>query len=68
MRPQGRNKHKTMMETIFDKNTAPGCINSAIFWLEGLWDGSACTKADYMELLAVAIDDLQKAYRIMAKE
>ena len=68
MRPQGRNKHKTIMETIFKKSTAAGCINSASFWLEGLYDGSAVTKAECMELLAMAIDDLQAAYRIMAKE
>lgn len=56
------------MDTMINKNTAAGCINSATFWLEGLYDGSAVTKAECMELLAMAIDDLQSAYRMMAKE
>lgn len=56
------------MDTMIDKSTAAGCVNSATFWLEGLFDGSAVTKAEHMELLAMAIDDLQAAYRIMAKD
>ena len=56
------------MDIMIDKSTAAGCINSATFWLEGLYDGSAVTKAECMELLAMAIDDLQAAYRMMAKE
>lgn len=56
------------MNPTINKNVPAGCVNSALFWLEGLYDGSAVTKAEYMELLAMAIDDLQSAYRMMAKE
>lgn len=50
------------MPLLYDKTQAGGCINSALFWLEGLVDGSNLTRAEVLELLAMAIDDLQSAY------
>lgn len=56
------------MPLIYDKTQAGGCINSALFWLEGLMDGSNHTRADALELLAMAIDDLQAAYQRLRDE
>lgn len=57
------------MPLLYDKTQAVGCINSGLFWLEGLVDGTDLTRAEALELLAMAISDLQDAYqRLMVGE
>ena len=56
------------MPLLYDKTQAGGCINSALFWLEGLMDGSSPTRAEALELLAMAIGDLQAAYQRLRDE
>lgn len=56
------------MPLLYDKTQAGGCINSALFWLEGLIDGSSPTRTEALELLAMAIDDLQAAYQRLKYE
>lgn len=56
------------MPLLYDKTQAGGCINSALFWLEGLMDGSSPTRAEALELLAMAIGDLQDAYQKLMYE
>lgn len=57
-----------MTELFFEKQTAGGCVNSALFWLEGLIDGSAVTKDEIITLLANSINDLTKALNIVKNE
>ena len=57
-----------MTEQLFDKQTAEGCINSAMFWLEGLVDGSNITLAETVELLSLSISDLIDAKLFLQRE
>ena len=42
--------------------TAGDCVNDALFWLEGICDGTSLTRPEAMALLAQAIHELQEAY------
>ena len=55
------------MGDMFDKSNAGGCINSALFWLEGFIDGTTLTRDEALELLTMSIDDLQSAYQRLAQ-
>lgn len=57
-----------MTEQFFEKQTAGGCVNSALFWLEGLIDGSAITKDEVVTLLTNAINDLTLSLKIVKNE
>lgn len=50
-----------MTEALFDKKTIAGCINSALFWLEGTFDNVPRTDGEYVVLINNAIADLQTA-------
>lgn len=50
-----------MTETLFEKNTIAGCINSALFWLEGTFDDVPRTDGEYIVCINNAIADLQTA-------
>lgn len=50
-----------MTEQFFEKNTIAGCINSALFWLEGTFDDVPRTDDEYIVCLNNAIADLQAA-------
>lgn len=57
------------MPQSYGKTQAGDCINSSLFWLEGLVDGTNLTRAEALALLAMAIGDLQDAYqRLMYEE
>lgn len=53
---------------LFDKKTTAGCINSAMFWLEGLVDGSNITLAEAVELISLSISDLINAKLFLQRE
>lgn len=50
-----------MTEQFFEKNTIAGCINSALFWLEGTFDDVPRTDGEYIVCINNAIADLQAA-------
>lgn len=50
-----------MTETLFEKDTIAGCINSALFWLEGAFDDVPRTDGEYIVCINNAIADLQTA-------
>lgn len=50
-----------MTETFFEKETIAGCINSALFWLEGTFDDIPRTDGEYIVCINNAIADLQSA-------
>lgn len=50
-----------MTEQFFEKNTIAGCINSALFWLEGTFDDVPRTDGEYIVCINNAIADLQSA-------
>ena len=50
-----------MTEQLFEKDTIAGCINSALFWLEGTFDDVPRTDGEYVILINNAIADLQTA-------
>lgn len=50
-----------MTETLFEKDTIAGCINSALFWLEGTFDDVPRTDGEYIVCINNAIADLQAA-------
>ena len=50
-----------MTETLFEKGTIAGCINSALFWLEGTFDDVPRTDGEYIVCINNAIADLQAA-------
>lgn len=50
-----------MTETFFEKQTIAGCINSALFWLEGTFDDVPRTDGEYIVCINNAIADLQTA-------
>ena len=56
------------MGDMFDKTNAGGCVNSALFWLEGLLETEKLTRAEALEFLALSISDLQAAYERLRDE
>lgn len=57
-----------MTETFFEKDTVAGCINSALFWLEGTFDDVPRTDGEYIICLNNAISDLQSAVSQLVKK
>lgn len=49
-------------------HNAGDCINAAVFWLEGLTDGTSRTRREHLALLAQAIAELNNAFIALAYE
>ena len=53
------------MSLIFDTETADGCVNEGLLWIDGLMSDRFLTKEQYASYLDQAIECLSKAGNIL---